>query len=37
VRKYSKRYDLYQPLAMLAVITMLLELLLRATVYRRLP
>ena len=37
VRKYSKRYDLYQPLAMLAVITMLLELLLGATVYRRLP
>lgn len=37
VRKYSKRYELYQPLAMLAILTLLLELLLRTTVYRRLP
>ncbi len=37
VRKYSKRYDLYQPLAMMAIFTILLELLLKATVYRRLP
>lgn len=37
VRKYSKRYDMYQPLALLAIITLLLELLLRTTIYRRLP
>lgn len=37
VRKYSKRYDLYQPLALAAIISLLLEVLLRITVYRRLP
>ena len=37
VRKYSKRYDLYQPLAMLAILSLLIEILLRITVYRRIP
>lgn len=37
VRKYSKRYELYQPLAILALFTLLLEVLLRCTVYRRMP
>ncbi len=37
VRKYSKRYDLYQPLAALAIFTLLLEMLLKITVFRRLP
>lgn len=37
VRKYSKRYDLYQPLALAAIISLLLEILLHMTIYRRLP
>ena len=37
VRKYSKRYELYQPLAMVAIFTLLLEVLLRMTLFRRLP
>lgn len=37
VRKYSKRYELYQPLAMAAILTLLLEILLRITVFRKLP
>ena len=35
VKKYSKRYEAYQPYA--AVILLLLEILLRITVFRRLP
>jgi Ca-activated chloride channel family protein len=37
VKKFSKRYDVYQPLAIAAVIVLLLEILLRITVFRRLP
>ena len=37
VRKYSKRYELYQTLAMVAIFTLLLEVLLRMTLFRRLP
>lgn len=37
VRHYSRRYEAYQPLAMLAVLTLLLEILLRITVFRRIP
>lgn len=37
VKKFSKRYDSYQPFAMAAIITMLLEVLLRLTVFRRIP
>ena len=37
VKKYSKRYEAYQPYALAAVILLLLEILLRITVFRRLP
>lgn len=37
VKKYSKRYDVYQPLALVAVILLLLEILLRITIFRRIP
>lgn len=37
VKKFSKRYDVFQPYAMAAAICLLLELLLRITVFRRLP
>ena len=37
VKKYSKRYEAYQPYAIAAVILLLLEILLRITVFRRLP
>jgi len=37
VKKYSKRYEAYQPLALAAVIVLLLEILLRITVFRKLP
>lgn len=37
VKKFSKRYDDYQPFAIAAVLSLLLELLLRITVLRRLP
>lgn len=37
VKKYSKRYEAYQPYAFAAVILLLLEILLRITVFRRLP
>jgi Ca-activated chloride channel family protein len=37
VKKYSKRYEAYQPYALAAVILLLLELLLRITIFRRLP
>lgn len=37
VKKFSKRYEAYQPFALAAVITLLLELLIRLTVLRRIP
>lgn len=37
VKKYSKRYEAYQPFALAAVIVLLLEILLRNTVLRRIP
>ena len=37
VKKYSKRYEAYQPYAIAAVILLLLEILLKITVFRRLP
>lgn len=36
-RKYARRYDAYQPFALLALLTLLPEILLRLTVFRRLP
>ena len=37
VKKFSKRYDAYQPFALAAAIALLLEILLRITVFRRIP
>ena len=37
VKQYSKKYDVYQPFALVAVLALLLELLLRITVFRRIP
>ena len=37
VKKFSKRYEAYQPFALAAVILLLLEVLLRITVFRKLP
>ena len=37
VKKYSKKYEAYQPFALAAVIMILLEILLRVTVFRRIP
>ena len=37
VKKFSKRYDAYQPFAFAAFVSMLLEILLRLTVFRRIP
>jgi len=37
VKKFSKRYEAYQRFAVVAVIALLLELLLRITVFRRIP
>ena len=37
VTSFSKRYDAFQPFAAVAVIALLLELLLRITVFRRIP
>ena len=37
VKKYSKRYEAYQPYAIAALILLLLEILLRITVFRKLP
>ncbi len=37
VKKFTKRYEAYQGFALAAVITMLLEILLRLTVFRRIP
>ena len=37
VKTYSKKYDAYQPFAMVAILLLLLEILLRITVFRQLP
>jgi Ca-activated chloride channel family protein len=37
VKKFSKKYEAYQPFALAAVITLLLEILLRITIFRRIP
>ena len=37
VKKFSKRYEAYQPFALAASIALLLEILLRITVFRRIP
>lgn len=37
VKKFSKRYEAYQPFAMLALLFFALEILLRLTIFRRIP
>ncbi len=37
VKKFSKRYEAYQPYALAAVLLLLLEMLLRITIFRKLP
>ena len=37
VKKFSKRYEAYQPFALAAAIALMLEILLRITVFRRIP
>ncbi|MDD6803043.1 MAG: VWA domain-containing protein [Prevotellaceae bacterium] len=37
VKKFSKRYEAYQPFALAAAIALLVEILLRITVFRRIP
>lgn len=37
VKHFSKRYDAYQPFALAAVLLLVLEILLRITVFRRIP
>ncbi len=37
VKKFSKRYEAYQPFALAAAISLLLEILLRISVFRRIP
>ena len=37
VKTFSKRYEAYQPFALAAVLALLLEVLLRITVFRRIP
>ena len=37
VKTFSKRYEAYQPFALVAVIALLLEILLRITIFRRIP
>ena len=37
VKKFSKRYEAYQPYAILAALLLFLEMLLRITVFRKLP
>lgn len=37
VKTYSKKYDAYQPFAMVAILLLLLEIFLRTTVFRKLP
>ena len=37
VKEFSKKYDVYQPFAAAAMIALLIEILMRVTVFRRLP
>jgi Ca-activated chloride channel family protein len=37
VKQYSRKYDVYQYFALVAVLALLLELLLRITIFRRIP
>jgi Ca-activated chloride channel family protein len=37
VKKFSKRYEAYQPFALLAILSLLLEILLRTIILRRIP
>lgn len=37
LKKYSKKYEAYQPFAIVAIISLLLEILLRITVFRKIP
>ncbi len=37
VKKYSKKYEAYQPFAGIAILSLLLEILLRVTFFRRIP
>ena len=37
VKQFSKRYEAYQPFAIVAVLALLLEILLRITIFRRIP
>jgi Ca-activated chloride channel family protein len=37
VKKFSKRYEAYQPYAIVAALLLLLEMLLRITIFRKLP
>ena len=37
VKTFSKRYETYQPFALVAVLALLLEILLRVTIFRRIP
>lgn len=36
-KKFSKKYDMFQPFALAAFIVLLIELLLRITIFRKLP
>ena len=37
VKQFSKKYEAYQPFALIAVLALLLEILLRITIFRRIP
>ena len=37
VKKYRKKYEAYQPFAIIAVISLLLEVFMRTVVLRRIP
>ena len=37
VKKFSRHYDMYQPFALAAMLTLLLEMFLRLTAFRRIP
>ena len=37
VKQFSKKYESYQPFALIAVLALLLEILLRITIFRRIP
>ena len=36
-KKYSKKYEAYQPFAIVAMVLLLLEMFLRITVFRKIP